>query len=238
MGLLLYTTEYRNQLSPEYLHSLVDKLPPTIQRKALQYRRWQDSYGCIFGNYLLRIGLKKMKSPTNLSELQYSPERKPFFHGGPHFNISHSANRVVCLLSNERKVGIDIEYIADDISLDDFQMQFTHAEWSAIHSADAPKEKFYQFWTAKESVIKADGRGLGIPLQELDVSKDQTILLDGNAWSLTSLSHFDGYACHFCVGDLPMGDLELPLGDLELPLGDLEFYEIPASALYGQWLEL
>jgi 4'-phosphopantetheinyl transferase len=232
--LLLYTTEYRNQLLPEQLSLLVDKLPAAIQMKALRYRRWQDTYGCVFGNHLLRIALKRVGFSDNLSQLQYSHERKPFLPGGPHFNISHSANRVVCLMSKERKVGIDIEYITDDISFDDFQRQFTPAEWAAIRSSNAPEEKFYQFWTAKESIIKADGRGLGIPLERIDVSVDRTVMLDGCAWSLSHFSRLDGYACHFAVEDLPTPD-GIVIGESSRSgIVDLEFYEVmPADFWVG-----
>jgi 4'-phosphopantetheinyl transferase len=232
MRLLLYTTEYQSQLLPEYLRLLVDKLPPTIQMKALRYRRWQDTYGCIFGNHLLRIALKKMQYPDDLSRLQYSRYHKPFLPGGPYFNISHSGNRVVCLMSKEKEVGIDIEYAADDVSFDDFQKQFTHAEWSGICSANAPKYKFYQLWTAKESVIKADGRGLNIPLQHVDVSTAQMVLLDGRVWRLSRLSLFDRYACHFSVENSTTVDYPGSSELFRLGFSDLEFYEImPTSIL-------
>ena len=225
MRISLYTAEYRSQLSPEIVRLLLEQLPPTIQRKALRYHRWQDSYGCIFGHNLLRIALKKMNFAGGLDELQYSREQKPFLPVGPHFNISHSASRVVCIVSEEGRVGIDLEYIAEEVSLDPFRSQFTPAEWFAIRSANVPREIFYQFWTAKESVIKADGRGLGIPLHEVDVSNYQTVLLDHKVWRLTRLPFFDGYECHFSVEDWSVKDVPV-LGNWSGRNFDFEFCEV------------
>ncbi len=78
------------------------------------------------------------------------------------FNISHSGNRVVCILSTQGRVGIDLEETGD-IAIDDFQSQFTTAEWAAITGSSMPLQTFYHYWTAKESLIKADGKGLQIP---------------------------------------------------------------------------
>src|SRR5580658_7696286 len=99
MPFQLYATEYPKQLRSEIICILMDWLPRAIRNKALRYRRWQDSYGCLFGHLLLRLGLKRMNFSSDLSRLQYSTEHKPFLPAGPHFNISHSAGRVVCLLS-------------------------------------------------------------------------------------------------------------------------------------------
>jgi 4'-phosphopantetheinyl transferase len=168
-----------------------------------------------------------MNFSSDLSRLQYSTEHKPFLPAGPHFNISHSAGRVVCLLSEERRVGIDIEYIADDIALEAFQWQFTADEWLAISDAHNSKEQFYHFWTAKESVIKADGRGLAIPLGKVDVSQSRSVILDGRAWRYAAITFFEGYSCHFCTEDFP-GFL-ITAGTAGSDIAGLELYNITAT---------
>jgi len=233
MPLLIYATEYKSQLSSKQIELLVDKLPPAIQVKALRYRRWQDTYGCIFGKYLLHIALKKMGFSEDLSKMRYSPEHKPFLPGGPHFNISHSANRVVCIVSSEKRVGIDIENRVDHVIFDDFRPQFTQSEWCEIQSANDPKEEFYRIWTAKESVIKADGRGLGIPLDQIDVSRLQPVFLDGNVWELTRLFQFEGYACHICVECFCPATGPVLSENTASDIADLEFYEVLPSDVLG-----
>jgi 4'-phosphopantetheinyl transferase len=232
MRLLLYTVEYCTEFSPADIQIFMSKLPPFLQQKALRFRRWQDAYGCIFGSLLLMLGSHKLGFPCDLEKLEYSPGRKPFLRGGPHFNISHSANRVVCLFATDRRVGVDIEYFSHDISLEHFTSQFTPAEWDMIHSANSPKEQFYQVWTAKESLIKADGRGLGIPLNEIDVSRADTIALAGITWKLAQVSAFDGYACHLCVEDVRLSGSAKD-GDAyqSFSVTEPEIFEVRASDL-------
>ncbi len=107
------------------------------------------------------------------------------------------------------------------LSFEDFEDQFTPKEWTAIQTAPTPLDAFYHFWTAKESLIKADGRGLEIPLQQLDLSETTTITLDGNRWSVFHLPFFDGYACHYTIeGEHPFAP-------------DIHFTELLPAAIPG-----
>jgi 4'-phosphopantetheinyl transferase len=216
MSTILYTTEYPNDLSPGDLGALINILPRDLKQKALRFHRWQDAYGCIFGKLLLKIALRKMNFPGDLNSIQYSSQKKPFLPDGPHFNISHSANRVVCAVNMDRRVGVDIEYVADKILVDDYRNLFTSAEWEAICNRTSPKIQFYDFWTAKESLIKADGRGFGISLQEVDVSAAGPVLLGGKSWAIVRLPNFNGYSGHVAV--------EIPSGT-----GDPYFFSIPSE---------
>jgi 4'-phosphopantetheinyl transferase len=222
MDLLLYSTEFPGPLPEASFHRLLGQLPAVLQPKILRYRRWQDAHANLLGKHLLRLALGKRGSPARLDDLLYTPQDKPYFPAGPHFNISHSGNRVVCLLGAEGRVGIDIEAITP-ISFGDFQTQFTPKEWIAIQDSPDPITAFYRFWTAKESLIKADGRGLQIPLLDLDVTEDRPILLDGATWTFRPLHLFPGYACHIAIENSTNGDSAA---------GDLEFHAlIPAEIL-------
>jgi len=237
MSLLLCSTEYREQLSPGELQLLVRDLPPAIQAKAMRYLKWEDKCGCIFGKFLLRLALRKMGFSDDLDKLQYSRENKPFLPGGPHFNISHSANRAICIVSAETRVGIDIENSMEEVRFDDFESQFTYSEWRAIRTASDPQEEFFRMWTSKESIMKADGRGLGIPLDKIDVSRLQPVFLDGNAWALTRLPQFQGYACHFCL-EIPLGEARMVHRRGTAVSRDFSFYEILPTDFLSQGFDI
>ncbi|HEX6431057.1 MAG TPA: 4'-phosphopantetheinyl transferase superfamily protein [Niastella sp.] len=230
MQLHLYSAEYLCQFEPRYLSLLIDQLPKHIQEKALRYHRWQDVYGFVIGKHLLRIALKQMQFSDDLNGLQYTLNHKPFLLDGPYFNISHSGNRVVCLISQEKNVGIDIEYINKEFQPDDFKTQFTLSEWSAIRSSQDPTKKFYEFWTAKESIVKADGRGLTIPLDLIEINERQTAQLDGKVWNFFPLSYFAGYACHFAIEDIKAENAGLvETGPMNV---DIVFFEVtPADII-------
>jgi len=70
---------------------------------------------------------------------------------------------------------------------------------SPLRDAPSPLNAFYRFWTAKESILKADGRGLGIPLHSLDLSRSMILTLDNTTWAVHELPLFDDYACHYCT---------------------------------------
>ncbi|HVU95563.1 MAG TPA: 4'-phosphopantetheinyl transferase superfamily protein [Puia sp.] len=195
MALLLLATEFPRQLPDAAFYHGLDRLPSALHPKILRYRRWEDAHAALLGKLLLLVALNDTGSTATLDQLLYTPQDKPYFPAGPNFNISHSGNRVVCALSTTGRIGVDIERVKP-LSFEDFQTQFTPNEWQAIRGAQDPIAAFYRFWTAKESLIKADGRGLGIPLLELDVTEYRPITLDGAIWTFRPLSWFPGYAAH------------------------------------------
>jgi 4'-phosphopantetheinyl transferase len=200
MPLHLYATAFPEPLPETTFRSLLGLIPTKFHGRIGKYRRWQDAHAALLGKILLRTALEKAGHPSDLDHLRYTEWEKPFLPTGPAFNISHSGNRVVCILGTAARIGIDIE-ILKPFSFDGFEQQFTPSEWAAIQSAPSPMAAFFHFWTAKESLIKADGRGLGISLQELDLTKPNPIHLDGTRWSVHHLPLFDDYACHMAIED-------------------------------------
>src|SRR5580658_9048592 len=151
----IHTIAYSSQLPSGSVEKLIDGLPMREREKIYSFRRWQDSYNCLFGRYLLLCALKEAGISIGLSELRYTTFGKPYFAFGPDFSISHSGSRVVCILSEEGGVGIDLEEIKD-LAISDFQKYFSPKEWLNIINSPIPLFRFYHYWTAKESIIKAD----------------------------------------------------------------------------------
>jgi 4'-phosphopantetheinyl transferase len=130
---------------------------------------------------------------------------KPRVLGGPCFNVSHSADRVVVAVS-VTEVGVDIEAIEDRPGLPGIANRFlADGEVAALrhHSADAFAPAFYGCWTRKESLTKAVGLGLALPLRSFTVSvppeparlvssSDDRLVAD--AWTLRDLAPGDGFA--------------------------------------------
>jgi phosphopantetheinyl transferase len=61
-------------------------------------------------------------------------------------------------------------------------------------SGRARAESFLRLWTAKEAVAKADGRGLALPLPQLDAAAvigngEATVVVDGTSWHVEVLDH-------------------------------------------------
>ncbi|OMF85290.1 4'-phosphopantetheinyl transferase superfamily protein [Paenibacillus sp. FSL R7-0273] len=130
---------------------------------------------------------------------------KPFLcEGGLEFNISHSGDWVVCAVSKE-PVGIDIEK-KGTVDLELARRFFAKDEDRYIREQDDEEsqlERFYQVWSAKESLIKAVGRGLSQGLDTFSVVSDYKLTphieMDGVIWNLTGVSLDSGYSLYACT---------------------------------------
>ncbi|WP_286851115.1 MULTISPECIES: 4'-phosphopantetheinyl transferase superfamily protein [Sphingobacterium] len=65
-------------------------------------------------------------------------------------------------------LGIDVEEIIY-LDIEQFRDCFSVKELKVIFKAENSLNEFYKLWTKKEAIIKADGRGFGIDLRELNV---------------------------------------------------------------------
>ncbi|MGE8556347.1 MAG: 4'-phosphopantetheinyl transferase family protein [Chryseobacterium jejuense] len=168
---ILYTfiSEEKHQY---FLDQYLNSFPESFRQDILKYRRWQDAQLSLLGRVLLQLGLK---SHYHIDEVQIirSPDNKPYLKDHPlHFNISHSKELVVCAIG-EFPIGIDVEFIDDKINYLDFQFQMTRHEFDKIERSKDQIRDFFLYWTQKESVMKAHGGGMVIPLDSFEIVNDE-----------------------------------------------------------------
>jgi 4'-phosphopantetheinyl transferase len=190
----IFYSSYTNKLENSEFSRYLKLLPIAIQENILKYSRWQDAHASLFGKLLLSHGLKELGLDFSLNNLKYTNYKRPYIEGNVDFNISHSGDHVLCAFSTKSKIGIDLEKIKP-ISISDFENQFQDEEWDHIMTSENKYLWFYYYWTAKEAVIKADGRGLSIPFKGLRV-KEQHAFLDKNLWHLKTIDLFENYLLH------------------------------------------
>lgn len=164
----LYYTHFNTKISTQLFADLLTRLPPFLSKRIKRLKRWEDSLASLYGKLLLLEALPTFKMAANLTNISYSEYGKPFFpHGSVCFNISHSGQYVVCAVSNEmNSLGVDIEQLRE-INFADFVGVWTAEELESMRSGDL--HVFYDYWTKKEAIAKADGRGLALDLQTFDV---------------------------------------------------------------------
>jgi len=109
---------------------------------------------------------------------------------GLSFSISHSSALIGLAFSTECMPGFDVESIRP-IPLEDFKEHFSKREWSSLKNEN-DFEAFYRLWTSKEAVVKADGRGLSIPLQSITLEGDRA-MLEEKRWCLFDVAVPRGY---------------------------------------------
>jgi 4'-phosphopantetheinyl transferase len=98
------------------------------------------------------------------------------------FNVTHSDNLVILGVANEHALGLDTENArARIVSLELADAYFAPEEVTDLRaqSTERQQRRFFEYWTLKESYIKARGMGLSIPLDQFSFSfsHKQTIQL-------------------------------------------------------------
>lgn len=85
------------------------------------------------------------------------------------FNISHTHSLIVLGVTRQRALGVDVENLrAREVSIDIADRYFAPREVDVLKAA-SPREqqyRFFEYWTFKESYIKARGMGLSLPLDK------------------------------------------------------------------------
>ncbi len=89
------------------------------------------------------------------------------------FNVAHSGRTVLIALTRLSAVGVDIEYLdreTDELGV--ARHSFAREEIDELARMTDPTQlraAFFRCWTRKEAIVKADGRGLSLPLSSFAV---------------------------------------------------------------------
>lgn len=194
----VFTASCTQAVDTGKIEAALQWLPSRIIERSECFRFIEDANRHLLGNILLANGLNKLlNAQLTLHDLQYNEFGKPFLPAKISFNISHAGNYVLCAISKDHQVGIDVEEIRN-IEMEHFLNCFTANEWLFIERSNDPVEAFYYFWTRKEAVIKADGRGLNIPLTEIDVINND-VVIGASTWHLNRLMVAPGYIAHLAT---------------------------------------
>lgn len=174
-----------------------------------RYHRLQDRQRSLAGVMLSR---KMISALTGVSEGDITVLRdqcqKPFLpHLDLHFNLSHSGNHVACAVGPV-PLGIDLEQVRPVQNFTAIcKRVFTPAEQAAIE-AGPPEDvldRFFDYWTLKESYLKALGYGLSKPLQSFSIEIDRgrsPQLIDHSEmgpWYFKLYRLGDSYRCAVCA---------------------------------------
>ena len=148
------------------------------QKKAMRYRRKEDSIRCIMGEVLLKKALKEYGEDISHYQIKARKHGKPYLEPAGenirelYYNISHSGK-------SDNEVGIDVEKITDKAT-GIARRFFTEGENRYIAQSDCPDEAFTRLWTIKEAYIKYLGTGLSKDLKsfEINISGDKVEITD------------------------------------------------------------
>jgi len=145
----------------DYLFSRLSLLPDELQtlesfQNPLRSLEWMS----------VRVLLNEI-SGKSLS-VYYNGNRKPFVRGNSYnISISHSKDFTSVLISKNRKVGIDLEYMSHRIS--NIESKFINENEVITRNKSRKKYHLYIHWCAKEALYKICDK------QDINFRKNLTI---------------------------------------------------------------
>lgn len=148
----------------------------------------------------------------------------------PELSISHSGNLVGVAMTDGQPVGIDVEQ-ERDVEIEGLvRMTLSEAEhtaWAAVPAADRDAA-FFTYWSRKEAILKATGRGLAIGMTKVTVSPwdqpprvldSKASEVDTSAMRMAQLDAGSGYRA--CVAVIAPADLEVTVHDADPLIANL-----------------
>lgn len=181
------------------------------KERASRFRRTSDAQRYIVRRGLLRklLGAYLEIGPDQVT-LNYTAFGKPELPandnpGRINFNLSHSKDWILFGFTRKCEVGVDIEWIDDELNFQELAERFFAANEVRNLQSLPPqqqREAFYCGWIRKEACLKARGEGIGHGLDRIEVSlspdQAEIVRIDDEpdaerSWTLRHLSPAPDY---------------------------------------------
>jgi 4'-phosphopantetheinyl transferase len=179
---IVWTVREDARAVQERLRAYEAILPGDEQQRAQRFIQEGDRTRFVLGRVLTRTMLSRFGTlaprewPITIDE-RGRPQLQPT-HAAPdlRFNLSHTPGLVACAVTIGREVGVDVEYIGRRLLHEGIPERFfSTREVADLRALPGEQQRmtFFDYWTLKESYIKARGLGLALPLGQF------TFLLHG-----------------------------------------------------------
>jgi len=188
-------------------------LPMALRTRLNQFQDVGEQQLSACGKVLLQKLLSDYDLSWTLAHLRFDEYHRPYLGDNFDFNIAHSGMIAICAATKTGRVGVDIEKV-QEVDVDEFRDFFTPQEWAKITGGRNELNNFYRFWTRKEALLKAIGKGLYADLSWIDVCNNE-VEAEGQIYHLAELYVADGYqACIATIGQLAVRCEEIAIADV------------------------
>lgn len=179
-------------LSPEQEAALLAELPAARRTTVAAQPDTRTRQRSLLGTKLLRIALSNAGARRDtFGSLRHPAAAKPRLDPPWEFSLAHCEGLVVCALSADGPVGIDVEPLGT-LMAGTSDLYLSNAERAL--AGDDPA-RFYALWTRKEAVAKAAGlRGLR-DLRAVAIEGERATAAD-RTWHTASLDVGPGFVAH------------------------------------------
>jgi len=185
--------------------------------RAARFQFTGDRNRFIAGRGMLRVLLGNyVDAAPSAIAFASNPHGKPALADaalGVHFNLAHAGDIAIFAFARNRIPGIDIESLDHAVDHDALAQRFFSArECAELQSLPhaARNRAFLTCWTCKEAVAKAIGRGLSLPLDQIEVTvgaNPPRVLHmahgDAREWTLHPVDAGSAYVATLAVHDAP-----------------------------------
>lgn len=156
----------------ELVPILISVLSESELNRANGYYFEKDKNRFIICRALLKFFLAKhVGLDIDKINLEVDSNKKPYLpnHSSVFFNISHAGDYGLIAIA-KYPVGVDIEYINKEFNYKEIlQNVFNKNEIESIENSNDKQQTFYKFWTRKEAIVKAIGKGIDEGFSEISV---------------------------------------------------------------------
>ncbi|MGJ7493160.1 4'-phosphopantetheinyl transferase family protein [Variovorax sp. ZT4R33] len=190
-------------------------LPPPRRAQIARWPSVRARHRSLLASRLLCEGLRQLgHRGALLASLRYTVHGRPSLDLPVDFSVSHCEGRVVCALSTQGPVGVDVEALGG-LTADDFRLYLNPDErtW-----AGRDPRRFYTVWTRKEAVAKAGGTERLSDLRAVDVrTGGDGAAFAGQVWQTPELDVGRGHVAHLALrgGDAPWRAVRVSRAQLE-----------------------
>lgn len=208
----VYVAQIEEAMDEETFAELYGIVSDSRKQKTDRLKHRPDKIRSLAAEALLRYGLEqywfgRRKSTKWWKEtsgnIRLDSHGKPCLEGVS-FNLSHAGVYVAAAIGVE-PIGIDVE--GGRAPSERVAARF-HPEERSWYEKEG-EDRFYRLWTAKESVMKRDGRGIAMGLDSFSVfskelrDKIYSVPLEADYWlSLCTSEEWDGEIHRMVVKDL------------------------------------
>lgn len=158
------------------------------QNKIVKLKRDTDKKLSLGAELLLIYSLQKYYPGISIPfEIKVGERGKPQIDG-VHFSLAHAGTVAVCAVA-DTPVGVDIEKTS----------RSNAGVAKKYFNENEQKYEFSYIWTRKEATVKADGGGIALGLENIDVTNN-TVVVNGTSYRLISIKpEITGYDIALCV---------------------------------------
>jgi 4'-phosphopantetheinyl transferase len=168
-------------------------LSPYERGRAERFRQPEQRQRFVSARRQLRLILSQyLKQPPERIQIMHNQHGKPYIADSClQFNLSHVNNDMLCAVSWEDDVGIDVEDTRRKIDIMTVvRTFFTPIELQQFEarSPEAQHALFFHLWTRKEAYLKARGVGLKSNLLKTSIPPEVSLFSaeDATQWSIVS----------------------------------------------------